>query len=111
MDDPLTDAAALDQPVANWCALLRTGLEAMDGLASVKAIEARSRTGRPLASPEWIAEAEAAMARKLAPRKCGPKERQLGGNWYCVPGICPEFAIRRAVVRNDLSRHGPIKLT
>ena len=43
------------------------------------AIEARSRTGRPLASPELIAEAEAAIDRKLGPQKRGPKPRGVGG--------------------------------
>ncbi len=74
--DPLTDVAALGRHVANWAALLRVGLEAMDDRASVEAIEARTRTGRPLASPEWIAAAEAAMARKLGPERRGPKVRK-----------------------------------
>ena len=79
-DDPLTDVAALGQHVANWRALLWVGLEAMDDLASAHEIEARSRTGRPLATPEWIADAEAAMDRKLAPQKRGPKLRRGGGD-------------------------------
>jgi putative transposase len=72
-EDPLTDVAALGQHVRNWRALLRIGLEAADDAEDVAAIEARMRTGRPLASPEWIAEAEAAMARKLGPARRGPK--------------------------------------
>ena len=79
-DDPLTDVAALGRHVRNWRALLRVGLEAMDDPATVAAIEARSRTGRPLASPEWIAEAEAAIDRKLGPQKRGPKPRGVGGD-------------------------------
>jgi putative transposase len=79
-DDPLTDVAALGQHVRNWRALLRVGVEAADDLASVEEIEARTRTGRPLASPEWIAEAEAAMERTLAPQKRGPKPKPGGGN-------------------------------
>jgi putative transposase len=75
-DDPLTDVKALGQHVRNWRALLRVGLEAMDDPASVEEIEARIRTGRPLASPEWIAQAEAAMDRKLGPQRRGPKVRQ-----------------------------------
>lgn len=74
-DDPLTDVAALGRHVANWRALLRMGLEAMDDPAAVEAIEARIRTGRPLASPEWIAAAEAAMKRKMGPQKRGPKPK------------------------------------
>jgi putative transposase len=74
--DPLTDVKALGQHVRNWRALLRVGLEAMDDPASVEEIEARIRTGRPLASPEWIAQAEAAMDRKLGPQRRGPKVRQ-----------------------------------
>jgi putative transposase len=75
-DDPLTDVKALGLHVRNWRALLRVGLEAMDDPASAEEIEARIRTGRPLASPEWIAEAEAAMNRKLGPQRRGPKVRQ-----------------------------------
>jgi putative transposase len=73
--DPLTDVKALGKHVRNWRALLKVGLEAADELANVAAIEARSRTGRPLADPEWIAEAEAAMGRKMAPGKPGPKTK------------------------------------
>ena len=72
-DDPLTDVAALGAHVANWRALLRIGLEAMDDPADVAAIEARMRTGRPLADPDWIAAMEARMERKLGPLKRGPK--------------------------------------
>jgi putative transposase len=75
-DDPLTDVKALGLHVRNWRALLHVGLEAMDDPASAEEIEARIRTGRPLASPEWIAEAEAAMNRKLGPQRRGPKVRQ-----------------------------------
>ena len=38
----------------------------MDDPATVAEIEARLRARRPLASPDWIAEAESAMNRKLA---------------------------------------------
>jgi putative transposase len=41
----------------------------------VEAIEARTRTGRPLASPQWIAAAEEAMNRKFGPQKRGPKAK------------------------------------
>ena len=74
-DDPLTDVTALGKHVRNWRALLRVGLEAADDPASAEAIEARMRTGRPLASPEWIAEAEASMARTLGPARRGPKPK------------------------------------
>lgn len=72
-DDPLTDVAALGRHVRNWRAYLKLGAEAMDDPATVAAIEARIRTGRPLASPEWIAAAEAAIERKLGPQRRGPK--------------------------------------
>ncbi len=75
-DDPLTDVTALGRHVRNWRALLRLGLDAMDDIAPVDVIENRMRTGRPLASPEWIAEAEAATDRTLGPQKRGPKARK-----------------------------------
>jgi putative transposase len=76
--DPLTDVAALGRHVGNWRAMLRVGLEAGDSEETIEAIEARMRTGRPLASPEWIANAEAAMARKLGPQRRGPKPKKSG---------------------------------
>ncbi len=73
--DPLTDVDALGAHVGNWQALLRTGLEAMDDPAAIDVIEARIRTGRPLAEPQWIADMERRLARKLSPMKRGPKPR------------------------------------
>jgi putative transposase len=57
--------------------MLRHGLEASDvgpaGEAVAEAIDARLRTGRPLAADEWIRAQEKALSRKLAPGKRGPK--------------------------------------
>ncbi|MGL5839920.1 MAG: hypothetical protein ACRCY3_15610 [Sphingorhabdus sp.] len=78
--DPLTDVKAIGRHVRNWRALLRIGAEAMDDPADIEAIEARIRTGRPLASPEWIADAEALIDRKLGPQKRGPKLRDADAN-------------------------------
>jgi putative transposase len=79
-DDPLTDVAALGRHVRNWRALLRLGLEAGDlgpeGEAAAEAIEARLRTGRPLAEAEWIEEREAETGRPLAPRRPGRKKAE-----------------------------------
>lgn len=76
-NDPLTDVAALGRHVPNWQAMLKFGMDAMDETAANAEIEARLRTGRPLASPEWIAEAERAIKRKLAPAKRGPKPKEV----------------------------------
>ena len=77
-DDPLTDVAALGRHVRNWRALLRRGLAAggddAESDAVADAIEARLRTGRPLADAEWIAAHEAAAGRPLAPRRPGRKK-------------------------------------
>lgn len=73
--DRLTDVAALGQHVGNWRAMLQVGLEAMDSSETVETIEARLRTGRPLADPEWITEMEQKIKRKLAPAKPGPKPK------------------------------------
>jgi putative transposase len=79
-DDPLTDVAALAAHVPNWRAMLRHGLEAggvgEEGEAVAAAIEARLRTGRPLAADEWIARQEAAMGRPMARAKPGRKPRE-----------------------------------
>jgi putative transposase len=76
--DLLTDVAAIGQHVRNWRAYLALGVEAADDLATVEAIEARMRTGRPLASDAWIADAEAATNRKLGLQKRGPKRKLPG---------------------------------
>jgi putative transposase len=78
MSGRLTEFSVLGQHVRNWRALLKLGLDAMDDLAKVDQIEARIRTGRPPASPEWIAEAEAAMDRTMGPQKRGPKAKGDG---------------------------------
>jgi putative transposase len=77
--DPLTDVAALGAHVRNWRALLRHGAELGDagasGEALAEAIEARLRTGRPLAAEAWLARQEAALGRPLRPQRRGPKPR------------------------------------
>lgn len=78
--DPLTDMAALEGLAPNWRAMLRHGLEAGGAGAASEAvaevIEARLRTGRPLAVDEWIMRQEAAIGRKLYPAKRGPKPKE-----------------------------------
>jgi putative transposase len=75
-EDPLTGIAAIGQHVPNWRAMLEIGLEAMDETATIAEIEARLRTGRPLASGEWIEQAGRDIHRKLGPAKRGPKPRE-----------------------------------
>lgn len=48
------------------------------GEAMADTIEARLRTGRPLAAEEWIVQHEAQLDRNLAPQKRGPKPRPTG---------------------------------
>ena len=76
-NDPLTDVAALGRHVRNWRALLRHGVELADAGGEAEAmaetIEARLRTGRPLAAEQWIETQEEALDRRLAPQKRGPK--------------------------------------
>lgn len=77
--DPLTDVAALAEAAPNWRAMLRHGLEAggvgRTGEDIAEAIEARLRTGRPLAAGEWIARQEAELGRHLQPAKPGRKRK------------------------------------
>ena len=81
--DPLTDVAALGDHVRNWRAMLRHGLEASElgaaGEGVAEAIEARLRTGRPLAAADWIAAQEMVLARPLAARRAGRKRRVVVG--------------------------------
>ena len=48
----------------------------MDKTVVIAEIEARWRTGRPLAAPNWIASAERDIHRKIGPAKLGPKPRE-----------------------------------
>ncbi len=77
--DPLTDTAALGRHVRNWRAMLRHGAELGDAGAAAEemagAIEARLRTGRPLALEDWIARQELELGRALQPQKRGPKPK------------------------------------
>lgn len=78
-DDPLTDVAAIGRHISNWRALLRHGAELGEacaaGEAMAEAIEARLRTGRPLALDEWLAAREAELGRSLRPLRRGPKPK------------------------------------
>jgi putative transposase len=80
--DVLTDLSRSELAISNWRAMLRHGWEAGEldasGVAVADAIEARLRTGRPLAAADWIARVEAETGRLLAPRKPGPKPRAGG---------------------------------
>ena len=77
--DPLTDVGALGRHVRNWLAMLRHGAELADAgveeEALAEAIEARLRTGRPLAADEWLERQEAATGRALRPGKPGPRPK------------------------------------
>ncbi|WP_208634148.1 hypothetical protein [Rhizorhabdus wittichii] len=96
-DDPLTDVEALGAHIPNWRAMLRYGAEAgavdVEGEALAEAIEARLRTGRPLAAEEWIARQEQVTGRQLSPAKRGPKPKNeitiVSVNWCMKPSeIC-----------------------
>lgn len=80
--DPLTDVAALRAHVPNWRAMLRHGLEASElgpaGEDVAERIEARLRTGRPLAGADWIARREEELGRSLLPGKRGPRGKAAG---------------------------------
>jgi putative transposase len=82
--DPLTDVAAFGRHVRNWRAMLRRGAELGDATADEEAlaetIEARLRTGRPLAVDEWLAAREAELGRPLRPLRRGPKPRSISAN-------------------------------
>lgn len=83
-DDPLTDMASLGRYCPNWRAMLEYGAEAggLDdgGEAVFEMVEARLRTGRPLAAEEWIEEQELVTGIQMQRRRPGPKPRVGGGN-------------------------------
>ena len=74
---------ALADTAPNWSAMLRHGLEAggltAKGEALAGEIEARLRTGRPLAAPAWIAQYEGELGRTMQPAKRRPKTRGQAG--------------------------------
>ncbi len=73
--------------------MLAIGLEAMDETASIAEIEALASTGRPLASAEWIAEAERTINRKLSPAKRGPRP-VVSHFEICPPAHSPRYLPR-----------------
>ncbi|WP_379548473.1 hypothetical protein ACFCW2_04710 [Qipengyuania sp. DSG2-2] len=79
LHDTLTDVETLADAVSNWRSMLRHGLEAggtaAEGENVAEAIEARLRTGRPLAADEWIRQQEDVTGRTFRPRKPGPKPK------------------------------------
>ncbi len=79
-EDPLTDVHALGEHMPRWRNYLKLGAEAAGDKAGAEAIEARLRTGRPMAGAEWIAEMEQTLQRPLAPQKRGPKPKKPAGN-------------------------------
>ncbi|WP_188055455.1 hypothetical protein [Sphingosinithalassobacter sp. CS137] len=68
---------ALSAQVRNWRANWRHGTALAEAEpqaeAVADAIEQRLRTGRPLATEEWIAKQEARTGLAMAKRKPGPK--------------------------------------
>lgn len=74
----------------NWRSLLRHGAELGDadaaGEAVAEAIEARLRTGRPLAVEAWIAEQERRLARPPQARTQAERELSIVSPELRVPG-------------------------
>lgn len=71
--------AALAGHVRNWRAYKRHGAALADADAQAEAcadaIEARMRTGRPLASDDWIREQERISGRTMRKRTPGPSAK------------------------------------
>jgi putative transposase len=71
--DGLTEIGALGIPVTGWRDFLTQGLDD----TALNAIRRGERTGRPLGDADFVRRLEAQTGRTLAPRKPGPKPRQL----------------------------------
>ena len=76
--------------------MLRHGLDASDvgpeGEAVADAIEARLRTGRPLAAEEWIARHEASLGRSSARQGVAASQRPRGApNSIVSPNNFPHW--------------------
>ena len=70
--DGLTDTQQLGEHIANWRAMLVGGLEASDQ------IEAALKTGRPLGTPQWVAQMAASFGRLFAAPQMGrPRKAKL----------------------------------
>ena len=70
-DDGLVSVRPLLDRVPDWAGFLAGGLKPEEHAA----IRSGERTGRPLGSPEFIADLEARLDRPLARKKPGPKPR------------------------------------
>ena len=73
-DDGLVRMQPLLDQVGDWAGFLEAGLSE----AEHAAIRAGERTGRPLGSPEFVADLEQRLGRVLARQKSGPKGKADG---------------------------------
>jgi putative transposase len=69
--DGLATLEPLAHRVPDWRSYLALGCER----AEAQEIESHQRTGRPLGTPEFVADLESVLGRSLGPRKRGPKPR------------------------------------
>lgn len=84
-DHVVTVAPALER-VGNFAAFLG---EAFDEELTYAALRRAESIGRPIGSPEWLAQMEERLGRSLAPQKRGPKKRDPGSG----PGVTVDFSI------------------
>lgn len=79
-DDPLIDAKLLDKWRTNVKALTVGGQETD---AAYEVIRKAETIGRPIGQPEWLRQIERQTGRQLAPKKRGPKPKELGRDSVC----------------------------
>ncbi|WP_231625002.1 hypothetical protein [Novosphingobium sp. AAP93] len=73
-DHVVTVAPALER-VGDFAAFLGESFDEALTYAALRKVES---VGRPVGSPEWLADMEARLGRPLAPLKRGPKGKALG---------------------------------
>lgn len=73
VDDAVVRVAPALERVGDFAAFLG---EPFDEASSYAALRRAESVGRPVGSPEWLAEMEAPTGRTLAPGKRGPKPRR-----------------------------------
>lgn len=76
-DDPLVTVAPLLERYGSFEQILDAASEGEE--AAWAALRRSESSGRPVGSPEWLAELERMTGRQLAPRKRGPRIRERNG--------------------------------
>ena len=83
-DDHVVKVAPALERIGDFAAFLGEGFDDVLGYAALRKAES---VGRPVGSPEWLADMEARTGLKLRPGKRGPKPKETAAQIPAIPGL------------------------